>query len=224
MAGASLATGMFLIVPLHAEDRDRLLAGKGSQNACPLASVDKMTRPLSDLNWPRCTARLALRPATPQDIAAIYGYRSLPEVGRWLTRLPTDQDSFTRHMVESLGSLLVIEHEGRIVGDLMLRVHDAWSQAEVAEQAKDAQAEIGWALAPQAQRRGFATEAVSELIAITFELGVRRIEAHCFADNEGSWRLMERVGMRREGRYLREALHRDGTWHDGIAYGLLADR
>lgn len=154
---------------------------------------------------------------------AIYGYRSLPEIGQWLTRLPTDQDSFTDHMVEHLERLLVIEHEGRLVGDLMLRVHDAWSQAEVAEQATDVQAEIGWALAPQAQGQGFATEAVSELITIAFELGVRRIEANCFADNEGSWRLMERVGMRREGRFLREALHRDGTWRDGIAYGLLAD-
>ncbi|USQ80800.1 GNAT family N-acetyltransferase [Ornithinimicrobium faecis] len=182
-----------------------------------------MTRPLSDLSWPRSTARLALRPATPEDVAAIYGYRSLPEVGHWLTRLPTDRDSFTRHMIEHLEVVLVVEHEGRLVGDLMLRVHDAWSQAEAAEQAKDAQAEIGWALAPQAQGRGFATEAVSELITITFELGVRRIEASCFADNEGSWRLMERVGMRREGHHLRDTLHRDGTWHDGIVYGLLAD-
>ncbi len=178
---------------------------------------------MSDLSWPRPTARLALRPATPEDMPAIYGYRSLPEIGQWLTRLPTDQDAFTDHMVEHLETLLVIEHEGRLVGDLMLRVHDAWSQAEVAEQAKGVQAEIGWALAPQAQGRGFATEAVSELITIAFELGVRRIEANCFADNEGSWRLMERVGMRREGRFLREALHRDGTWRDGIVYGLLAD-
>lgn len=182
-----------------------------------------MTRSLSELSWPRSTARLELRPATPEDLADIYAYRSLPEVGHWLTRLPTDQDAFTRHMVEHLDQVLVFEHEGRIVGDLMLRVHDAWSQAEVVEQAKGGQAEIGWALTPQAQGRGLATEAVRELITITFELGVRRIEANCFADNEGSWRLMERVGLRREGHHLRDTLHRDGTWHDSVVYGLLAD-
>ena len=30
------------------------------------------------------------------------------------------------------------------------------------------------------------------------DLGLRRVTANCFADNEASWRLMERLGMRRE--------------------------
>ncbi|MFC5043956.1 hypothetical protein [Ornithinimicrobium kibberense] len=34
---------------------------------------------------------------------------------------------------------------------------------------------------------------------------------------------MEKVGLRQEGHFVRESLHRDGTWRDGVTYALLAD-
>jgi RimJ/RimL family protein N-acetyltransferase len=49
------------------------------------------------------------------------------------------------------------------------------------------------------------------------------VTANCFAGNEASWRLMERVGMRRELHTVRESLHRSGEWLDGLGYALLAD-
>lgn len=55
------------------------------------------------------------------------------------------------------------------------------------------------------------------------DLRLRRVTANCFADNEASWRLMERVGMRRELHTVRESLHRTGEWLDGLGYALLAD-
>ena len=55
------------------------------------------------------------------------------------------------------------------------------------------------------------------------DLGLRRVTANCFADNESSWRLMERVGMRREMHTVSESLHRSGAWLDGLGYALLAD-
>lgn len=200
-----------------------MVPGNGSRNVRLLASVDGMTRQLSDLSWPRSTARLTLRPATAEDVAAIYAYRRLPEMGQWLTQLPGDEESFSQRVTGRLASMVAIEHEGRLVGDLLVRVHDGWSQVEVAERARNTQAEIGWGLDPTSQGQGFAAEAVSELITIAFELGVRRVEANCFADNKASWRLMERVGMRRESHYRRDTLHRDGTWRDSLIYGLLAD-
>jgi RimJ/RimL family protein N-acetyltransferase len=69
-----------------------------------------------------------------------------------------------------------------------------------------------------------ATEAVTELVRLCFEgLGLRRVTASCFADNVASWRLMERIGMRREVHTLKESLHRSGQWLDGMSYGLLAE-
>jgi RimJ/RimL family protein N-acetyltransferase len=54
-------------------------------------------------------------------------------------------------------------------------------------------------------------------------LRLRRVFATCFADNTGSWRLMEKLGMRREAHNVRDSLHRDRGWLDGYTYALLAD-
>jgi RimJ/RimL family protein N-acetyltransferase len=106
----------------------------------------------------------------------------------------------------------------------MLRVEDAWAQAEVADQARGVQAELGWVLHPDHAGNGYATEAVRGLIRLCFEdLGLRRVTANCFADNVASWRIMERLGMRRETYTVRESLHRTGDWLDGMGYALLAE-
>jgi RimJ/RimL family protein N-acetyltransferase len=48
------------------------------------------------------------------------------------------------------------------------------------------------------------------------------VHADCFFDNEPSWRLMERLGMRRELHSVQESLHRTKGWLDGLSYALLA--
>ena len=110
----------------------------------------------------------------------------------------------------------------QLIGDVMLRLEDAWSQFEVRHLAAGRQAELGWVLDPAYTGRGYATEAVSAIVDVCFEtLGVRRIVAHCFSDNTASWRLMERLGMRRETHSSGDSLHRSGRWLDGFSYALL---
>ena len=176
------------------------------------------------LEWPRRTERLAVRPATAADVDAMFAYRSDEEVARWMTMLPDDPQAWHDSIGERQPYTLVVERDGELVGDLFLKTEDAWSQTEVRDLAAGVHAEIGWCLAPAHAGRGYATEAVRELLTIAFDgLGLRRVVALCFAENEPSWRLMERVGMRREGHSFRESLHRDGTWRDGLTYALLAD-
>ena len=137
-----------------------------------------------------------------------------------------DYDAFAAFIggEDRRGKTLVIEHDGAVIGDLMLAPEDPWAQVEVADQVKGVQAEIGWCIDPAVEGNGFATEAVRELIRVCFEeLGLRRVVAHCFAANEPSWRLMERVGMRREVYNVKESLHRTGEWMDGMSYALLAE-
>ena len=118
----------------------------------------------------------------------------------------------------------VVVRDGEVVGDLMVRIGDAWSQVEVADRARGVQAELGWTLDPAHGGQGYATEAVGELLRICFEdLGLRRVTAECFAANVASWRLMERVGMRRELHSVGDSLHRSGEWLDGYGYALLAE-
>ncbi len=197
------------------------------QEATPQAGPEPSANsPLAAVSWPVRTARLQLRAATPDDTEATWEYRQLEAVSQWLNSAPA---TFEEHRAvfeypARLAKTIVAELEGALIGDLMIAVEDAWAQAEVAEQARGVQAELGWALHPDHTGRGYATEAVRELIRISFtDLGLRRVTAGCFAANEASWRLMERVGMRREVYTVRESLHRSGMWLDGIGYALLAD-
>lgn len=181
---------------------------------------------LDAITWPVRTARLTLRPARAADLEAIWGFRRLDDVSRWITRAPATIEEFRTSFEdpESLAKTIAIERAGHVIGDLMLDVRDAWAQAEVAERARGVQAALGWVIHPDHAGHGYGTEAVRELIRLCFEdLGLRRVTADCFAANEASWRLMERVGMRRELDARREALHRSGEWLDSVGYGLLAE-
>ena len=179
---------------------------------------------IADVTWPRTTERLSLRPAEQRDAAPTFAFRSLPEVTRWMTTHVTDPVEWESGFGERLANTLIIERDGVVIGDLMLQVQDPWSQAEVREQAAGTVVEIGYVLDPAYAGQGYATEAVREELRICFEeLGIRRVIAQCFADNEPSWRLMERLGMRREQHTKQDSLHRDGQWLDGMMYALLKD-
>jgi RimJ/RimL family protein N-acetyltransferase len=181
---------------------------------------------VDDIDWPIHTERLVLRPATVAHVDATWRFRQLESVSRWLTRAPQTLAEYRSQFIdpESLAKSLVIEFGGEVVGDLMVAIGDAWAQAEVSDEGHGVQADLGWALHPDTGGRGLATEAVREVLRICFEdLALRRVTAECFAANESSWRLMERVGMRRESHNVRDSLHRAGEWLDGYGYALLAD-
>ncbi len=185
-----------------------------------------MPQDLSAVAWPVRTERLTIRPGTVADAEATWRFRRLPEVAEWLTRAAVDREEYAAVFTdpERLSKTLVIERDGEVVGDLMLLVEDAWAQAEVADQAHGVQAELGWVIDPAHAGQGYATEAAAALLRICFEdLGLRRVTAQCFADNVASWRLMEKLGMRRETHTVRESLHRSGAWLDGLAYAILAE-
>jgi RimJ/RimL family protein N-acetyltransferase len=180
---------------------------------------------LDAVDWPVRTPRLVIRPVIVDDAEAIWSYRHLEATSMWLTTHPRDGSAFRASFQSTAewADTLVIECGGAIIGDVLARVEDAWSQTEVHEQAVGTQAEIGWVLHPDHLGRGYATEAVREIIRVCFEdLGLRRVVANCFAANTASWRLMERVGMRREQHSLLDSLHRSGEWMDGYGYALLA--
>ena len=185
-----------------------------------------MTTPAFDrVTWPRRTARLVVRPATAADLRAVFEIRTLPEVGQWMPERPPSYDGFVLRFGEHglLARTLVIELDGDVIGDLYLHVADAWAQVDTADRAGQ-EAEIGWCLAPASQGHGYVTEAATELVRICFEdLGLRRVTADAFADNGPSLRIMERLGMRRESYNVRDSLHRELGWVDGVSYALLAD-
>jgi RimJ/RimL family protein N-acetyltransferase len=185
-----------------------------------------MTPTLDHVAWPVRTERLTIRRARATDLEATWRFRGDEAVSWWLTSIPATLEEYRAKFEDParLAVTLVVELDGEVIGDLMLAISDGWSQREVADRAAGTQADLGWVLDPAWAGRGYATEAVEALIRICFEdLGLRRVVAGCFAANIASWRLMERVGMRRETHAVRESLHRTEGWLDGLGYALLAD-
>lgn len=81
--------------------------------------------------------------------------------------------------------------------------------------------DIGWIIHPQYQRQGYAAEAAPVVLAHGFKaLHLHRITSGCDTRNTASYRIMERLGMRREG-HLRQSRCAEGEWSDEYLYALL---
>ncbi|MGI1805655.1 GNAT family N-acetyltransferase [Exiguobacterium sp. TDN 0502] len=82
-------------------------------------------------------------------------------------------------------------------------------------------AELGFELHPDFWRQGYGSEAVQEVIRFSFEeLGLFRLGAVTFLENEASYRLLEKLGFTYEG-VLRGYLYQDEQSHDARMYGRL---
>lgn len=82
-------------------------------------------------------------------------------------------------------------------------------------------AEVWFKIHPSYWRQGYTTEALESLFKFGFtNLELHRIEAGCAVENIASIKVMEKVGMIREGR-KRKILPIRGTWVDNYIYSIL---
>jgi ribosomal-protein-alanine N-acetyltransferase len=83
------------------------------------------------------------------------------------------------------------------------------------------EAVLWFTLHPAEWGQGYITEAARALVNAGFrELHLHRICAECDPENIGSWRVLEKIGMRREG-HLRENAWIKGEWVDSLIYAVL---
>jgi len=81
--------------------------------------------------------------------------------------------------------------------------------------------DVGYELAPEFWGRGYATEAALAMVAFGFqEMSLHRVSSWCIAENIASARVLEKIGLRLEGR-LRENEYFKDEWWDTLVYGLL---
>lgn len=81
--------------------------------------------------------------------------------------------------------------------------------------------EIGWTVRRADWGKGFAPEAAAEVLRYAFkDLNAHRVVAFCHAENAASVRVMEKLGMQREGR-LRETRWLNNAWCDEFVYAIL---
>ncbi|CAA9556160.1 MAG: hypothetical protein AVDCRST_MAG19-1235 [uncultured Thermomicrobiales bacterium] len=169
------------------------------------------------------TDRVVVRTFRSEDAADAHAWYADPEVARYTLWEPHTREE-TEARVRRLAAIVPpgvvgewaeyaveLTEEGRVVGSVSLKIDDDVSR----------QAELGWFFAPRYQGRGLATEATAALMRYGVGLGVHRFYAVADPRNIASTRLMERLGMRREG-YFRERMFYKGEWSDDVVYGVLA--
>ena len=170
------------------------------------------------------TPRLLLREFVADDWPAVLAYQSDPLYLRyyyWTERTAADVRDFVQMFLDQQAEqprtkfqlALVLKAEGRLIGNCGIRINDP-DQRE---------ANIGYELESRSWGQGLASEAASEIVRFGFtELGLHRIWSWCLAVNVGSARVMEKVGMRREGQ-LRQKEWIKGSWHDHLLYAILEE-
>lgn len=179
------------------------------------------------VSWPRIAGPLVLRPPTSADIDEVLVWRNRPEVIRWLLRTTVEPEAFRKAWLDSVEDAdqhtAVALLDGALVGTGSLDVRDGMGQFD-GDEWRGAEGLLGYTIAPAHAGRGYATDIARALLDLAFtELGLHRVTAGCFADNVASWRVMEKVGMRREQHGVRDSWHAELGWVDGYTYGILAE-
>ena len=165
------------------------------------------------------TARLRLRSWELEDVDDVLAYAQDPEWSRFLRFLPqpygrADAEQFLarqRALDRETHPAWAMVLEGRVVGGINLRIS-----------LEHRLAELGYSLARAQWNRGYVTEAASAVVDAAFETypELNRVRAMADARNTASQRVMEKLGMSREG-VLRQNRVERGEAIDEAWYGIL---
>jgi len=164
------------------------------------------------------TQRLIVRRFESQDGPSVAAYTSDPVVMAYMEEgvlTPAQVEAFVaqNRREEARAFPVVLKTEGQLIGHMVF--HPWFAPATY---------EIGWVLHPAFQGQGYAAEAGQALLHYAFvELQAHRVIATCQPENRPSYRVMEKIGMRREG-HFRQCIYRgEGVWWDEYFYAILAE-
>jgi len=172
------------------------------------------------------TERLIIRRFRESDAEPFFAYRTRPEVytyqgERWVDFTHEQAAQFVRDQLDSgfgvpdtwVQLAVELKEAGQLIGDLGIHSlpHDT------------RQAEIGFTIHPDFQKKGYGIEAVLRLIEYLFtSLQLHRVIAITDVRNKASICLIEKTGMRREGLFLKNTWNK-GEYTDEYLYALLRE-
>ena len=174
-------------------------------------------------SYPLHTERLTLRPFSRGDVDAVFGYRRLDEVARYLFDVPLSREECALAIQQRIGQVALEAQDDKIIlaveqtasGTLIGEVSLIWRSIDAR------QGEMGWIFDPAHHGHGYATEAANAILDLAFGPGdMHRVSARCDVRNEASWRLMERLGMRREAHFREHAIFKS-EWDEEYIYAVL---
>ncbi len=170
------------------------------------------------------TERLTIRRFREDDWKDLYDYLSSEAVVKYepydvFSEEACKEEAVKRSNNEAFWAVCLKEN-GKVIGNVYFQLQEpreirTW--------------EIGFVFNPSYFGKGYATESCSKILDHAFnELNAHRVLAMCNPENTASWKLMERLGMRREGHFLKKMYFKtdeNGTplWHDAYEYAVLAD-
>ncbi len=165
-----------------------------------------------------CTERLIIRKFSENDGEDLYEYFSNPNVLEFEPyKVFTKDEAYreAKRRAEDEKFLAVCLRNGKLIGNLYFSKgeFETW--------------EVGYVFNEKYWGYGYASESLLALMKYAFSsLNVRRIIAQCDPKNIHSWKLLERVGMRREGELLQNIFFftddkGNPIWKDTYEYGIL---
>lgn len=165
------------------------------------------------------TDRLIIRRFEQNDWMDLYEYLSDEEVVKFEPYDIYSENQAKEEAISRAGSkafyAVCLRENGKLIGNLYLGKgdFDTW--------------ELGYVFNRKFQGLGYATEGAGALLEYAFtHLGARRIIAMCSPKNENSWKLLERLHMRREGKLLQNIYFKtnqngEPEWLDTYEYAIL---
>lgn len=170
------------------------------------------------------TSRLLIRSFQPEDYTALFEYLSNPVVYRFEPGQPISLEQAKELAKERAQGTdfwaVILKSTQEMAGHLYFKQIEpkaflTW--------------ELGYIFNPAFHNQGYATESAAGLVHYGFEhFGIHRVVAHCHPENVASWRVLERIGMRREGTFRKNVFFRRGEdgsplWEDSFEYAFLRE-
>ena len=188
-----------------------------------------LTRPLPPLSCPVAieqpvllTDRLNLRQYMLDDAPELAQKLNNPKIYRTTLALPYPYEQ--HHAVEWISTHQPALERGNAVHFAVTLKTDRTIIGTVSLMAINEmhrRADIGYFIAPDHWNQGYATEACQAVLDYGFRrLGLHRIQAQYFRGNPSSGRVIQKLGMQKEG-LSRQAAYRAGKWHDLVNYAIL---
>lgn len=169
------------------------------------------------------TERLILRKLTIEDSDRIEELASDYDVARTTLTVPYPYPKGSAK--QFITSVLAAENEGRFV---IFAIEDKFESSligviNISINQPHNRGELGYWVGKPYWNKGYGTEAAKAVIKLGFnELQLNRIFAASFTHNPGSWRIMEKIGMKKEGTFHQHVL-KWGEYVDLTYYGLLKE-
>ncbi len=165
------------------------------------------------------THRLILEELEESHFPSIQAYASDVEVVHYMEWGPNTEKetwSFLENAIQSQSKRPRVDYELAIIGHNQLL-----GSCRISITSPSCEGFIGYCLRRESWGVGYGTEVAKALLLFGFrELHLHRIYATCDTENRASLKILEKIGMKREGR-LREHKNIRGEWRDSYLYAIL---